>query len=59
MALSSTTMEKKPFDFDAFVKEAGEQLLSGKPLVGAEKVSRPLLTINRKSQNRGDDLQLI
>ncbi|MDB5252775.1 MAG: hypothetical protein JWP27_1944, partial [Flaviaesturariibacter sp.] len=22
-------MEKKPFDFDAFVKEAGEQLRSG------------------------------
>ncbi|MDB5251359.1 MAG: hypothetical protein JWP27_2534, partial [Flaviaesturariibacter sp.] len=25
-------MEKKPFDFDAFVKEAGEQLRSGRPL---------------------------
>jgi putative transposase len=36
-------MEKKPFDFDAFVKQAGEQLRSGKPLVGAEGVFTPLL----------------
>jgi putative transposase len=36
-------MEKKAFDFDAFVKEAGEQLRSGKPLVGAEGVFTPLL----------------
>ncbi|TCJ17088.1 IS256 family transposase, partial [Flaviaesturariibacter flavus] len=36
-------MEKKSFDFDAFVKEAGEQLRSGKPLVGAEGVFTPLL----------------
>ena len=36
-------MEKKPFDFDAFIKEAGEQLRSGKPLVGAEGVFTPLL----------------
>ena len=36
-------MEKKDFDFDAFVKQAGEQLRSGKPLVGAEGVFTPLL----------------
>ena len=36
-------MEKKPFDFDAFVKQAGEQLRSGKPLVGSEGVFTPLL----------------
>lgn len=36
-------MEKKSFDFDAFVKEAGEQLRSGKPLVGAAGVFTPLL----------------
>jgi transposase-like protein len=36
-------MEKQKFDFDAFIKEAGEQLRSGKPLVGAEGVFTPLL----------------
>lgn len=36
-------MEKKVFDFEAFVKEAGVQLRSGKPLVGAEGVFTPLL----------------
>jgi len=36
-------MEKEKFDFDAFIKEAGEQLRSGKPLVGAEGVFTPLL----------------
>jgi transposase-like protein len=36
-------MEKKVFDFEAFVKEAGDQLRSGKPLVGAEGVFTPLL----------------
>ena len=36
-------MEKEKFDFEAFVKQAGEQLRSGKPLVGAEGVFTPLL----------------
>jgi putative transposase len=36
-------MEKNSFDFDDFVKRAGEQLRSGKPLVGAEGVFTPLL----------------
>ncbi len=36
-------MEKKVFDFDLFVKQAGEQLRSGKPLIGAEGVFTPLL----------------
>ena len=36
-------MEKNPFDFDDFIKKAGEQLRSGKPLVGAEGVFTPLL----------------
>jgi putative transposase len=36
-------MEKEKFDFEAFVKAAGEQLRSGKPLVGAEGVFTPLL----------------
>lgn len=36
-------MEKQSFDFDAFVKSAGEQLRSGKPLVGADGVFTPLL----------------
>lgn len=36
-------MEKKNFDFEAFIKEAGEQLRSGKPLVGADGVFTPLL----------------
>jgi len=36
-------MENNAFDFDAFVKQAGEQLRSGKPLVGSEGVFTPLL----------------
>jgi len=36
-------MEKEKFDFEAFVKQAGEQLRSGKPLVGVEGVFTPLL----------------
>lgn len=36
-------MEKNPFDFDDYIKKAGEQLRSGKPLVGAEGVFTPLL----------------
>ncbi|MCW3074472.1 MAG: transposase [Flaviaesturariibacter sp.] len=36
-------MEKQGFDFESFVREAGEQLRSGKPLVGAEGVFTPLL----------------
>lgn len=36
-------MEKEKFDFEAFLKSAGEQLRSGKPLVGAEGVFTPLL----------------
>src|SRR6476661_1471305 len=36
-------MEKEKFDFEAFIKQAGEQLRSGKPLTGAEGVFTPLL----------------
>jgi transposase-like protein len=36
-------MGSKNFDFDAFVKEAGEQLRSGKSLIGAEGIFTPLL----------------
>lgn len=36
-------MGNKSFDFEAFVRQAGEQLRSGKPLVGAEGVFTPLL----------------
>ncbi len=36
-------MEKEKFDFEAFVKQAGEQLRFGKPLVGADGVFTPLL----------------
>lgn len=36
-------MEKEKFDFEAFMKSAGEQLRSGKPLVGADGVFTPLL----------------
>lgn len=36
-------MKDEKFDFDAFVKQAGEQLRLGKPLVGAEGVFTPLL----------------
>ena len=31
-------MENNAFDFDAFVKQAGEQLRAGKPLVGSEEL---------------------
>jgi len=36
-------MEEKKFDFEAFVREAGEMLRKGKPLTGAEGVFTPLL----------------
>lgn len=36
-------MEKKKFDFEAFVRQAGEQLRSGKPFTGSEGVFTPLL----------------
>lgn len=36
-------MEKEKFDFEAFIKTAGEQLRSGKPLVGLDGVFTPLL----------------
>lgn len=36
-------MEDKKFDFESFVKQAGEQLRSGKPLTGADGVFTPLL----------------
>jgi len=36
-------MEEKKFDFEAFVKQAGEKLRSGKPLTGADGVFTPLL----------------
>src|ERR1700709_789305 len=36
-------MEKEKFDFEAFVKQAGEALRSGKPLTGAEGIFTPLL----------------
>lgn len=36
-------MEDKKFDFEAFVRHAGEQLRSGKPLTGADGVFTPLL----------------
>lgn len=36
-------MEKEKFDFEAFIKAAGEQLRCGKPLVGADGVFTPLL----------------
>jgi len=36
-------MEEKKFDFEAFIREAGEQLRSGKPLTGADGVFTPLL----------------
>lgn len=36
-------MEEKKFDFEAFVRQAGEQLRSGKPLTGKEGVFTPLL----------------
>ena len=35
--------EKDKFDFEAFAKEAAEQLKAGKPMVGAEGVFTPLL----------------
>lgn len=36
-------MEEKKFDFEAFVRQAGEQLRSGKPLTGSDGVFTPLL----------------
>lgn len=36
-------MEEKKFDFEAFVRQAGEQLRSGKPFTGSEGVFTPLL----------------
>lgn len=36
-------MKKEKFDFESFVKQAGEQLRSGKPLTGADGVFTPLL----------------
>src|SRR5258706_771747 len=36
-------MEEKKFDFEAFVRRAGEQLRSGKPLTGSDGVFTPLL----------------
>lgn len=36
-------MEDKKFDFEAFVRQAGEQLRSGKPLTGKDGVFTPLL----------------
>lgn len=36
-------MEESKFDFEAFVRRAGEQLRSGKPLTGSDGVFTPLL----------------
>lgn len=36
-------MEEKKFDFEAFVRQAGEQLRSGKPFTGSDGVFTPLL----------------
>ena len=36
-------MEEEKFDFEAFVRQAGEQLRSGKPFTGSEGVFTPLL----------------
>ena len=36
-------MEERKFDFEAFVRQAGEQLRSGKPLTGSDGVFTPLL----------------
>jgi hypothetical protein len=36
-------MEKKPFDFEAFKKEAAARLKSGQTLLGKEGVFTPLL----------------
>lgn len=36
-------MEDKKFDFEAFVRQAGEQLRSGKPLTGKDGIFTPLL----------------
>lgn len=36
-------MEDKKFDYEAFVRQAGEQLRSGKPLTGKDGVFTPLL----------------
>ncbi len=36
-------MDKEKFDFEAFVRQAGEELRSGKPLTGKDGVFTPLL----------------
>ena len=36
-------MENEKFDFEEFVRKAGEQLRSGKPLTGKDGVFTPLL----------------
>ena len=36
-------MEEEKFDFEAFARQAGEQLRAGKPLTGADGVFTPLL----------------
>jgi transposase-like protein len=36
-------MQESKFDFEAFVRQAGEQLRSGKPLTGSDGVFTPLL----------------
>ncbi len=36
-------MEEKKFDFEAFARQAGEQLRSGKPLTGEDGIFTPLL----------------
>ena len=35
--------EKKPFDFEAFAKQAAEDLKSGKPMIGKDGIFTPLL----------------
>ena len=36
-------MAKEKFDFEAFVRQAGEQLRAGKPFTGTEGVFTPLI----------------
>lgn len=36
-------MKEEKFDFEAFVRQAGEQLRQGKPFTGTEGVFTPLL----------------
>lgn len=47
-------MKKEKFDFEAFVKDAGEQLRSGKPLVGSEGVFTPLLKMVIEASLEGE-----